>query len=90
MKRYIYTERRFNKYKNILTDHVYEVYGYDCFLKKDIKIINNRGRIYLPLFTADDVICGLINMNEEYEISTIYLKDGSKDYTYNSFIIKFI
>lgn len=85
----IYTERRLGKYKNKMTDHIREVYGLDCWLKKGYYISTGKKK-YHPLFIEDDVICGLIEIDSSYRILSIYLNDGSRDFNFTQNIIKFI
>lgn len=85
----IYTERRLGKYKNKITDHIREVYGPDCWLKRDEYIINNK-RKYIPLYIQEDKICGLIEIDIDGVILCTFLQDGSTDFRYTSTKIKFI
>ena len=90
MSKLIYTERRLNKYKNRLTDHIREVYGLDCWLKRGYKVIDANNKTYIPLFIEDDKVCGLINIKKDESIIGIFLEDGSSDFNFKDDKIKFV
>ena len=90
MNKLIYTERRLNKYKNQLTDHIREVYGLDCWLKRGHKVIDVNNKTYIPLFIEDDEICGLIEIKKDESIIGIFLEDGSTDFNFKDDKIKFV